>query len=206
LPQQFNDAIYSTIDKVRDWGHQLVKTARQKIENVRHTIISTIQSVPSSMQNIGRQMMDGLINGINSMTGAVMNAAQSIAQSAVNSIQSALRINSPSRVFEEIGRYTGEGFIAGIKSMDDAITKTVNDTFDSLSSLSSDTFERDLNLIARAAPAAAYKQHSQNNRPIEINIENTWYVNDEVDIDLINRKQAQRVRDALRSAGFSEVY
>lgn len=60
--------------------------------------------------------MQGLINGINSMRGAVMAAAQSVASAAANAVNSALKIHSPSRLMIESGQYTGEGLAIGMES------------------------------------------------------------------------------------------
>ena len=60
--------------------------------------------------------MQGLINGINSMRGAVMAAAQSVASAAANAVNSALKIHSPSRLMMESGQYTGEGLALGMES------------------------------------------------------------------------------------------
>lgn len=68
-------------------------------------------------------MMQGLINGINAMRGAVMAAAQSIASAAAASVNSALKIHSPSRVMVESGEYTGQGLAKGMANTAGLIQK-----------------------------------------------------------------------------------
>lgn len=69
------------------------------------------------LTSAGMNMMQGLVNGINSMRGAVQTAAQSIAQSAANAVNSALQIHSPSRVLTQSGQYAGEGVALGMENM-----------------------------------------------------------------------------------------
>ena len=71
-------------------------------------------------------MMQGLVNGINSMRGAVEAAAQSIAQSAANAVNNALQIHSPSRLMIRSGQYTGEGMAVGMENMSGRVQSAAN--------------------------------------------------------------------------------
>lgn len=77
-------------------------------------IMGAISSVASNMWSAGADMIRGLINGIQSMGYQVADAARRVAQNAIDAAKRALRIHSPSRVFMEIGAYTGEGMAIGI--------------------------------------------------------------------------------------------
>lgn len=87
---------------------------------IRRTVTSTWSSILSALRSInlysvGQNMMQGLANGISSVDvkGAVMRSVRG----AVAAAKAELQIHSPSRVFEQIGIYTGEGFIGGMKQM-----------------------------------------------------------------------------------------
>lgn len=79
---------------------------------------SSIQGAFASvnLHSSGVYMMSGLINGMNSMRGSVMATASSIASAAASSINSALKIHSPSRVTTDSGEFTGEGLAVGMKN------------------------------------------------------------------------------------------
>lgn len=62
----------------------------------------------------GRDLMRGMINGIRSMAGSLVSAAKGVVGGAVSGAKSALGISSPSRVFAEIGRQTGQGLVDGL--------------------------------------------------------------------------------------------
>ncbi|MEQ1675083.1 MAG: phage tail tape measure protein [Chitinophagaceae bacterium] len=66
--------------------------------------------------NVGKQIVQGMINGIYSMKDAMYNAAKSVAQSAMSAVKSILHISSPSGVFMEYGRMTVLGFEEGLKN------------------------------------------------------------------------------------------
>jgi TP901 family phage tail tape measure protein len=69
------------------------------------------------LYSIGKNILQGLINGIKSMAGAISTAVQNVASAIPAKIKNFLGIHSPSRVLMELGEYTGAGFVNGIKSM-----------------------------------------------------------------------------------------
>lgn len=78
------------------------------------------------LSGAGMNMMQGLVNGMNSMRGAVAAAAQSIAQAAANAVNSALQIRSPSRVLTRSGQYAGEGVAVGMENMYGRVQSAAN--------------------------------------------------------------------------------
>ncbi len=78
------------------------------------------------LSGAGMNMMQGLVNGMNSMRGAVAAAAQSIAQTAANAVNSALQIHSPSRVLTRSGQYAGEGVAVGMENMSGRVQSAAN--------------------------------------------------------------------------------
>ena len=76
-----------------------------------------------NLYSSGVNMMSGLINGMNAMRGSVMATASSIASAAASSINSALKIHSPSDVTTDSGQYTGQGLIVGMRRMARPIRK-----------------------------------------------------------------------------------
>lgn len=83
---------------------------------IRNSIVSTVSGFGSLLYNAGRDLVSGFINGIQSLAGGAIDAARRMAESAVNTAKSLLGISSPSKVFQEIGMFTGEGFVSGINS------------------------------------------------------------------------------------------
>lgn len=86
------------------------------IKNVWNSIVDFITGLPSKMANFGRNIIQGLIDGIKDKINAVKDAMKNVTDAITGKVKSILGIHSPSRVMMEMGQYTGEGFALGIKS------------------------------------------------------------------------------------------
>ena len=72
--------------------------------------------LPAKFTDFGKMMIQGLINGIGSMIGAVVDKAKAIASAVTNTVKGAFQINSPSRLFEQFGVYNMQGLANGMDS------------------------------------------------------------------------------------------
>lgn len=86
-----------------------------------------ISSGASWLYNAGRDMIQGMINGITDMAGRIYDQAVAVVENAVTGVKSFLGIQSPSRLFKEIGAYTGEGLALGITSKKGMVQSAFND-------------------------------------------------------------------------------
>lgn len=71
-------------------------------------------SMPAKFTDFGRNLLQGLVNGITSGLGAVKAAITGAGASAIGWFKEKLGIHSPSRVFAELGGFTMEGLQQGI--------------------------------------------------------------------------------------------
>lgn len=69
----------------------------------------------TSLSQIGTDLINGLVNGIMSAGPAVLNALGGVVTGAIDSAKHLLGIASPSKVFAEIGSFTGEGMAVGVE-------------------------------------------------------------------------------------------
>src|SRR5690606_8848631 len=69
------------------------------------------------MLNVGKDLVKGLIKGIKEMTGKAIEAITGVVGGVINKAKSLLKISSPSKLFEQYGKWTGEGLVRGIESM-----------------------------------------------------------------------------------------
>lgn len=81
---------------------------------------TTLEELPADLPaewfTDGQNAAAGLANGINKSAGVAISAARNLAIDVRNIVSSALRIASPSKVFEGMGAYVSEGFALGIES------------------------------------------------------------------------------------------
>jgi TP901 family phage tail tape measure protein len=118
-----------------------VSGAFSAMRNAVSSIMSGIKSTITSMWNsavrflkginlysIGKNIIQGLINGIRGMAGAVYQKAKEIADNVKSTIKKALGIHSPSRVMrDEVGVQIGAGIAEGIRKSSAKSTKAARD-------------------------------------------------------------------------------
>ena len=99
----------------------LIDGIKEKWPAIKTAVSDTIEKAKEGFANMGskllqagRDLIQGFINGLTEKAGAVVAKATEIAGGAVNAVKNFLGINSPSRVFKEIGRYTAEGMAVGL--------------------------------------------------------------------------------------------
>jgi hypothetical protein len=64
--------------------------------------------------NAAKNLITGIVNGIKSGVGVVVDAVKGLATSAINAFKSALKIASPSKLFEDFGGDIGMGVVVGV--------------------------------------------------------------------------------------------
>ena len=72
--------------------------------------------LPPNAEVIGANTIVGLINGIYSQRSNLIAAMTNTVLAAVQAAQATLGIASPSKVFERIGQYTGQGMAGGMSA------------------------------------------------------------------------------------------
>ena len=99
----------------------LVDGIKAKWPAVKEAVSSAIDKAKGALANAGsklvqagKDLIQGFINGIASKAYAVASKAKEIASNAVTAVTNFLGINSPSRVFMEIGKYTAQGMAVGL--------------------------------------------------------------------------------------------
>jgi len=95
-------------------------------------IIGALGRLGSTLYNSGKALIQGFINGIKGMWGAMGDTIRNAANTVKDKFKSMLGIHSPSRVFTEYGRNITKGLVNGIsegrKMMDTSIGKLGNST------------------------------------------------------------------------------
>ncbi|MBR3992923.1 MAG: hypothetical protein IKI92_03555, partial [Anaerotignum sp.] len=86
------------------------------VETTKEEIIALIESFWGNFRNVGEDMMDGVAQGIRDGRSGVVNAVAAVIAAAIARAKSDLDINSPSRVFAEMGEYSMEGYALGMQN------------------------------------------------------------------------------------------
>lgn len=133
LPGRVKTWFIETISATKQWGSDMYNTAKTHVMDTVNGIVSWFSDLPSKMLDIGRNIVEGIVNGIKSAKDSVMNTITGIKDGIVNGFKNKLGIHSPSRVMkEEVGKYIPQGIGLGIeeesKKTDDTIEKMINRT------------------------------------------------------------------------------
>lgn len=97
----------------------LAKSAASKLWNA---------FVVKDWNGLGTNIIQGIINGIGSMAGALWEAETNVAKSALNAIKSFFGIASPSKLMQfEIGPYIPQGLALGIEKNAGYVTDAMDD-------------------------------------------------------------------------------
>lgn len=113
--QQAWSNIKSTMTNVWNSIRQTAESIWTSIrDNIQRTI-DWIKGLPSQLTQLGKDMIQGLVNGIKNMIGSVGDAVKNIADRITGGLRDFLKISSPSRVLMQLGEDTGEGFIRGLE-------------------------------------------------------------------------------------------
>lgn len=109
------------VSTVTNAGPRIVSAVRSGFDNA----VASARNFVSSAINAGYNLIMGFINGVKNAAGALINSVTSAVSGAINGAKRLLGIHSPSRVFRQIGEYTGEGFTIGVDGQAGAVMKSV---------------------------------------------------------------------------------
>jgi phage-related protein len=98
----------------------LAGDARRLIGKIGPAIVSIGKTLISDAITLGKNLVMGVVHGIESAPGDVAGAIKSKATSALSSVGSALGIGSPSKVFaQRIGKPISDGIVLGMQPLHD---------------------------------------------------------------------------------------
>lgn len=149
---------------------QLIKA----IPQIVNAIVNGFTSFMSKIKDIGKNIVNGVWQGIQSMISWFTNKVKSFFSGIVNSVKNVLGIHSPSKVFASIGGYMAEGLGEG---WDDKFSDVRNEIGKSLDfDDPSMSINASVRKIGADAVGAAYGGTSIGN--VTINIDGAKYSNE----------------------------
>jgi TP901 family phage tail tape measure protein len=95
-----------------DWSGAW-ETIKSTAKTIMDNIVGYFKGI--DLKQIGKDIIQGLINGIGSMAESVKTMVSKLAEKIPQWAKEVLGIHSPSKVMMEVGEFTGEGAIVGLK-------------------------------------------------------------------------------------------
>lgn len=116
LPSKIWSYLTQAIQRAGEFANNMRNKASEAGRWFSNTLINIVSQIPSQMINIGRNIVQGVWNGIQSMASTFTNNVKNFFSGIVNSAKSALGIHSPSREMrDEVGKWIPAGVGVGIE-------------------------------------------------------------------------------------------
>lgn len=124
----FINAFSNAIDQR---GPELKAAVSKLVNSIKNFIFGDINNVAgdigSHAMSIGRNIIGGIVNGINNAKNAVVNLMRNLASSCLDTVKSFLGINSPSRKFAEVAKFMMLGMSKGLGDNEDMVYRDLKD-------------------------------------------------------------------------------
>lgn len=122
----------------KEWMSKLASGIKSGSSGVNSAVTSVINSAVSKaksgngqMRSAGASMMDGFAAGIRSRAASAAAAAASAVAQAISAAKAKLQINSPSKVFMQIGKWTVMGMEKGLDNNAYRVSRSATNIADS---------------------------------------------------------------------------
>lgn len=122
LREKFDNAM-SRAKAAVDSGWTRLKTF---FSDLPSKIKSAIGDLGSALFQKGKDVIQGLINGVKSMAGSIGSAIANIMPAPIKKLTGFLGISSPSKMFHGFGVNIGEGLVLGVESQQRAVETAVS--------------------------------------------------------------------------------
>lgn len=119
-------AVRGFIDDIKTWAKEAAKAASDMVT----AVANAIASLPSKMFEAGKNIWQGLVNGIKSGIETAKGAAANLAKAIIDKFTTDTEIHSPSALFERFGEFINQGLANGITAalpyVEQAMTNLAN--------------------------------------------------------------------------------
>lgn len=137
LPSNIWNWLTNTISKVTTFVSNLGNKAKQAGLTFFNNLINKVKQIPSQMLNIGKNIVQGIWNGISGAVGWLWNKISGFCSNIVGKIKGFFGIHSPSKLMaDEIGSFLPPGISIGFSKVlpktEKSIQNDLNDMTDSL--------------------------------------------------------------------------
>ena len=116
--------ITSTWQKIWAFIGPVVTNIWTTIQNAFNNGVAWLSGLISTMAQIGRDIISGLINGITERIGALTEKINSVKNTIVGGLKNALQVHSPSKLTMKLGTFITEGLSIGMQQELPTLNKT----------------------------------------------------------------------------------
>ena len=115
LPENIRTWLSEAIQKIKDWISNMKSTVQEKVPEIINKIKGFFEDLPDKIKQVGKDIVNGLWNGINGGWTWLKNKVNNLVNGLVSGVKKGLGIASPSKVFKRLGKWTAEGYGIGFE-------------------------------------------------------------------------------------------
>jgi phage-related minor tail protein len=115
--RQFGELLRQAWDLIWALIEQRISNAWNTIKQAAMNIVNGVrQAFTIDWGELGRRIIDGIVNGLRNGIATVVQMARNVAQAAANAVRGFLGIKSPSQLMYNYGQMTAQGFANGMQA------------------------------------------------------------------------------------------
>lgn len=197
LPSKIWTWLTDTIDKIKSWGSDMVDKAKTAASDLVTEVIDKVKELPDKIKEKGKEIVEGLWNGITGMGDWLGSKISSFASGIIDGFTSALGINSPStEARDEVGRFIPQGVAVGIEADTDSALKAID-------KMNDDIIKEMNEAVAFETGSINSNANIKSNNSLLNTLQATFNIDGSVEIDgkKAGRVLAPQITKTLKGAG-----
>ena len=117
---------------VGEWWSQKWAGFKENWDKSWNSLVDTIKNLPAKFLDYGKNIVQGLINGINQGIENAKKTVGGLAKAIIDKFTTETDINSPSKLFEQFGIYIDQGLANGITAAISYVTTAMQGVVDAV--------------------------------------------------------------------------
>lgn len=119
------------------WWDEKWKGFKTNWDNAWNSLVDTLKELPQKFLNYGKNIVQGLIDGINKGIESAKKSVGGLAKAILDKFTTDTGIHSPSKVFKGYGVYLIEGLVNGVSATKDLAVNAIQSVSDAVKTIGS---------------------------------------------------------------------
>ena len=129
----YSDAYDEKMRVSEDLSKDIYKSDFDKIAaDYKSAMEKAFADLPKKLEELGWQSFKGFLSGLTENTDYMEASVKTFIQGMIDTFKKQLKISSPSKVMENLGEFTGEGFADGLRDMVKTVQQAAKEITDSV--------------------------------------------------------------------------
>jgi tape measure domain-containing protein len=179
LPSKIWNAIIGVKDKIVQFASNLITTAKTEIPKVISKITEFFKELPGNMLSVGKNIVEGLWDGIKNATTWIKDKVKQFAQGILDGMKAALGVKSPSTKARDIAKYIPQGMAVGIEADTSKALSAIDDMNDDILNKMKQAVNIETSKSSFSGTSGSVSQILTANGTTTVNLNNETYLDGE---------------------------